>query len=110
MELSDPHRHPGCVSTMPDTTHAGRRWVATAVGSSLGRVILIAAVPVLSVACSFNADPAVHPPRGLALPPPAALMAPQDPGATPAAAPVLAQASAAANAAPRAVPPGRPRR
>jgi hypothetical protein len=110
MEPSVPHRHLGRASSARGTRRAGRRWVATAVGSGLGRVILVAAFPVLSMACSFNADPAVHPPRGLALPPPAALMAPQDPGATPAAAPVLAQASAAANAAPRAVPPGRPRR
>ena len=95
-------------SAVPDSQHVGRSRVAMAVGRRLGRAALVVAFPALSPACSVNADPAVHPPRGLAMPPPAALLAP--PGPVPATAPVLAQAGEAADAAPHAVPAGRRRR
>jgi hypothetical protein len=70
---------------------------------------LLTALPALVVACSFNSDPAVHPPRGLAPPPPAALMVPPIP-APATVQPVLVRADSPANAARRDAMPASPSR
>jgi hypothetical protein len=74
---------------------------------SFQRAILVAALPSLFAACSFNADPAMHPPRGLALPPPVGLAGPRGPVL---ASTTLVQVRSAdpAKATTRTVPPARP--
>src|SRR4051794_11565528 len=71
--------------------------------------ILAAALSSLFVACSFNTDPAMHPPRGLALPPPSSLAGFSDPTLA-STAPIQAQSGNSANAITRTALPVRPAR
>ena len=76
------------------------------------RIVLLTALPGLAVACSFNTDPAVHPPRGLAplppLPPTALMVLPVPAPAT--SQPILARADSPTNPARRDAMPASPSR
>jgi hypothetical protein len=73
------------------------------------RIVLLTALPGLAVACSFNTDPAVHPPRGLAPLPPTALMVVPVPAPV-TSQPILVRADSPTNPARRDAMPASPSR
>src|SRR3954447_9817040 len=92
-----------------DRQDASRHGVVGGNGKPTYRVILVVTFASLCAACSFNTDPAVHPPRGMAPPPPTGSTAP--PSIAPAfAAPIQVPVSAPAYSTVRATPPVRPAR
>ena len=104
----------------PDSAYQGRGDLSSRLGirdASLccaaldvrrgARAILLAALATVPLACSFNSDPAVHPPRGQAMPPPAALTTPPAPASAPS---VVARAGDAARTGGQNAPQGRPAR
>src|SRR5919107_5294833 len=73
------------------------------------RAILVAALPSLFAACSFNTDPAMHPPRGLAPPPPLGLAGPRG-LASASTTPVQTRSGDPVNAVTRVARPAQPAR
>src|SRR3954471_12814229 len=59
-----------------DRQDPSRHGVVGGNGKPMPRFILVVTFASLCAACSFNTDPAVHPPRGLAPPPPVGSTAP----------------------------------
>src|SRR4051794_31224726 len=92
-----------------DRQNASRHGVVGGNGKPTYRVILVVTFVSLCAACSFNTDPAVHPPRGMAPPPPTGSTAP--PGiALALTAPIQVPVSDPVNSTVRATPPVRPAR
>jgi hypothetical protein len=109
MQHGTPQRHAGDPLRAPGGQGARHHDAASRDGNTARRVILVAAFAGLCAACDFNTDPAVHPPRGLAPPPPTGSTAPPS-SALAFTAPVQVRVDDPGTAPVRAALPARPTR